>query len=70
MGDTVDEAQVLEAMGWHVVEIEGMDDGVCVVASQRVVLVREGAVEDDATLMAWALSRALDHESRRHPQCA
>lgn len=69
-GERVDEWDILTAMGWAVVTVDGMDDSVCVVASQRVVLVRTGADEADATLMPWALSRALEHESRRHPQRA
>ena len=49
-------------LGWSVVPIEEMPDAACVVASQRVVLVRIGATKADPTLPGWVLSRVLSYE--------
>ena len=59
----MDEWDILAAMGWAVVEVETLRSRVCVVTSERVVLVRHGLPADSRTdALGWALTGALRAE--------
>ena len=58
------ELDILAAMGWQVIEVPGMPSRVCVVAGERVALIRAGMRCDDYTeACGWALTTAITAES-------
>lgn len=70
---SVTEWDILAAMGWRVVEVDGLTDHGCLVRSQMLALVRTGLDDDQrdevgARLLSRALSRdGLPRQGLRAP---